>query len=234
MARDPEFRAHQEWLGYVQPVGLVVSPPALLAAQAQINRNVIPGQRRFLECLEDVELVEGQDKVPAVTDLPKLLQDVFEWEAQDLIGSPGMQGVPSSLSVVLPDYDETLRPTYAVKEIAPAQGAQPWLMLIQSLKPGTDLDEVADRDEHRWQANPQARFERLLRETQVPIGLLANGTHLRLVYAPRGETSGYATFAVQAMSEVSGRPIFAALHMLLSAERLFTLPEKQRLPALLA
>ena len=46
-----------------------------------------------------------------------------------------------------------------------------------------------DAKDHRWQASPQARFERLLRETQVPIGLLSNGTHLRLVYAPRGETT---------------------------------------------
>src|SRR5215831_8496455 len=36
------------------------------------------------------------------------------------------------------------------------------------------------------------------------------------------------------MSEVAGRPIFAALLMLLSAERLFSLPDKQRLPAILA
>jgi hypothetical protein len=36
------------------------------------------------------------------------------------------------------------------------------------------------------------------------------------------------------MTEVAGRPIFSALHMLLSADRLFTLPDKQRLPAILA
>jgi len=36
------------------------------------------------------------------------------------------------------------------------------------------------------------------------------------------------------MTEVAGRPIFAALQMLLSAERLFTLPDKQRLPYILA
>ena len=40
MAKDPEQLAHQQWLGYVQPVGLVVSIPALLAAQAQVNRNI--------------------------------------------------------------------------------------------------------------------------------------------------------------------------------------------------
>jgi len=37
------------------------------------------------------------------------------------------------------------------------------------------------------------------------------------------------TFPVAAMAEVAGRPIFAALHMLLSDYRLFTAAEKQRL-----
>ena len=27
--RDPELLAHQEWLGYLQPVGLVVAPAAM-------------------------------------------------------------------------------------------------------------------------------------------------------------------------------------------------------------
>ena len=36
------------------------------------------------------------------------------------------------------------------------------------------------------------------------------------------------------MAQVAGRPIFAALHMLLCEERLFSLGEKQRLPAILA
>jgi len=109
-------------------------------------------------------------------------------------------------------------------------------MLIQRVKLCLDLDDTPETDskDHRWQASPQARFERLLRETQVPMGLLSNGTHLRLVYAPRGETSGHLTFPVQAMTEVAGRPIFAALRMLLSAERLFTLPDKQRLPNILS
>src|SRR5207244_10140873 len=115
-------------------------------------------------------------------------------------------------------------------------GERQWLMLIHRVTAGLDLDEVSEPDarDHRWQASPQARFERLLRETQVPIGLLSNAPHLRLVYAPRGETSGHLTFPVRAMTEVAGRPIFAALLMLLSADRLFSLPDTQRLPAILA
>ena len=50
----PELIAHQEWLGYLQPVGLVVSPPALAAAGAYPNKNIIPDHARFLECVEPV------------------------------------------------------------------------------------------------------------------------------------------------------------------------------------
>jgi len=45
MANDPEIRLHKEWLGFLQPVGLVVSPPALSAAQAVVNRNVVELQQ---------------------------------------------------------------------------------------------------------------------------------------------------------------------------------------------
>ena len=57
---------------------------------------------------------------------------------------------------------------------------------------------------------------------------------IRLVYAPKGESSGHITFKIADMAQVAGRPILAALHMLLSSERLFSLATEQRLPALLA
>ena len=214
---------------------MVVSPPALLAAQAHINRNIIPEHRLFLEHVHEFEL-EGRDQpVHAIQDLPKLLHDVFNWEPGDILGAPGAKPIPSDLEINLPEYGETLRPTFAVNEFEPKEGQNPWLMLIQEVKPGLDLDEIAaGEDERHWQASPHARFEPLLRESKVPIGVLSNQTHLRLVYAPRGETSGHLTFRVKDMSEVAGRSIFAALHMLLCAERLFSLEEKRRLPAILS
>ena len=66
------------------------------------------------------------------------------------------------------------------------------------------------------------------------VSTCTNGTALRLVYAPGVESSGHITFRVQDMTEVSGRPILAALHMLLNADRLFAAADNQRLPALLA
>ncbi|MBI5764263.1 MAG: N-6 DNA methylase [Planctomycetes bacterium] len=228
MAQDPEILAHLEWLGFVQPVGLVVSIPALTQAQAYVNKNIIPDHQRFLACMPEDERADRR-----ITDFPTFTRTVLGWEAADLLGTPDGGPVPDSLEVALPEYGETLKPTYAVREFDKG-GNGTWLMLIQELRSGADLDKADESDDRRWQASPEARFERLLRETQVPVGLLVNGTHIRLVYAPRGETSGHVTFRVADMASVAGRPIFAALHMLLCAERLFTLPDKQRLPAILS
>ena len=237
MSRDPELIAHQEWLGYLQPVGLVVSPPALAAAQAFPAKNIIPDHARFLNLVEQATVEGEDDPQPAILEFPRFATQILGWEPADLLGSPNGEPVPETLEVALPEYSETLRPSYAVPEFDKTpDGDRKWLMLIQRVKLGLDLDETpeANAKVQRWQASPQARFERLLRETQVPIGVLSNGTHLRLVYAPRGETSGHLTFPVKAMTEVAGRAIFAALQMLLSAERLFTLPDKQRLPYILS
>jgi hypothetical protein len=231
MAKDPEQLAHQEWLGYVQPVGLVVSIPALLAAQAHINRNIIPDHQRFLDCLPR----DPHDElIPELRDFAEFTQQVLGWRVGDLEVVPPGDARYASIEVPLPEYGETLRPTHVVRELEPKDPQHPWMMLIQLLPTGTALDDAPESKDRTWHAPPQARFERLLRETRVPIGLLCNSKQIRIVYAPRGETSGFATFSIFEMAQVAGRPIFAALHMLLCEERLFSLGEKQRLPAILA
>ncbi len=229
MANDPELRRHQEWLGYVQPVGLVVSPPALHAAQAAINSNALVPLQETLEDLVD------PGPPPCVNDFPGFCRTLLGWETQHLVGTTGGSPIAESLDVSLPEYGEVLSPTYAVPD-GDHQGQ--WLMLVKALPRTVDLDAVeADRQDsdRAWHASPHARFERLLREREIPIGILWNGTHLRLVYAPRGESSGHLTLPVAAMLEVAGRPILGALHMLLSVDRVFPgpVPERDRLAALL-
>lgn len=234
MAKAPEELAHLEWLGYVQPIGLVVSVPAMLEAQCYVNKNISGEHARFLNCLPR----DKKDNiVPEITDFAAFARKCLEWDDDDLKEIPQRAPLPeelSSLEVILPQYHETLRPTHAVPVFKPKQGEIPWQTLILTLPSGTDFDEPSEADSSRhWHAAPQLKFERLLREAQVPIGLLCNGRQLRLVYAPRGESSGYATFNVDEMVQVAGRPMFAALHMLLSSDRMFTLPDKQRLPSIL-
>jgi hypothetical protein len=231
VAKDLETAAHKEWLGYVQPVGLVVSIPALLGAQAQVNRHIAPDHQRFLTCLPRDK---NDEPIPEIRDFAEFTRSVLGWRASDL--EPLRPGDPqyASIEVTLPEYHETLRPTHVVREYTPKDPSNPWMMLVRVLPIGTELDKVAVTDERRWQATPHSKFERLLRETNVPIGLLVQDSEIRLLYAPRGETSGFATFSVAEMAQVVGRPIFAAMHMLLGEERLFSLAEKQRLPAILS
>lgn len=219
--------AHQEWIGYVQPVGLVVSIPALLQAQAVVDRNIIPLHQKFMAAI-------SESNNPAIVDFPDFTQTVLDWQRTDLLGGADAPPVPAELEVTLPEYNEALRPTWVVVDPAPADATRPWLILIQELALGTDFDAISTTDDRHWQASPQARMERLLRETQIPIGLLVNGAQVRLVYAPRGENSGHATFKVSEMATVAGRPMFAALHMLLNADRLFSAAPDRRLTALLA
>jgi hypothetical protein len=56
---------------------------------------------------------------------------------------------------------------------------------------------------------------------------------LRLVYAPRGETSGHLNFPVRALGTVAGRPMLGGLKLLLDSYRLFNDASDRRLPALL-
>lgn len=229
MAKSPEQLAHEQWLGYIQPEGLVVSIPALLDARAHINQNFLPRHRALLEFLP-----KDRDGQP-IGELPGFLpfaESILGWSEADIAGAPQGPALPDTLQFYLRDYGETLQPKYALRDFN--QSDSDWLLLVDELPGVQDFDTALPTVARQWQASPQARFERLLREMKVPVGLLVNQQAIRLVYAPRGESSGFLTFRIPEMTQVAGRPIFAALDMLLSADRLFVVEKKEQLPAILA
>ena len=109
--------------------------------------------------------------------------------------------------------------------------------------PGVDPDARNALD--GWEATPHQRFERLLRDTGVFAGLLISERderkdgevryypEFRLIYAPRGETSGHQSFPIRPMAMVAGRPMLGGLKLLLDRFRLFSDADDRRLPALL-
>ena len=228
-----QVRDHLEWLGFIQPTGLVVSAHALVQAGAILNRGDIEGQRLLGECVEERCFRPGREPEPFLPD--------FEWFAGRVLGwrfSPkgysGVDGcpIPPELELPLPEYNETLRPDFAVRELDPRDGCPPWQLLVQVAEPGTDLDRTAV-GKGGLEASAHGRLERLLRGTRVPAGILFNGRVIRVVSAPRGESSGWMDFRVNDMLPTAGRPLCAALRLLLSETRLLALPKKQRLVGLL-
>lgn len=233
MSVDYSIRDHKAWLGYIQPDGLVVSPAALVDAQVLLDRNTLPLQERFLPFVAEIER-DGDEPVVAIADFVKFVREFLEWPDDCLYGLDESRPLPESLFVSLSNFGETLAPSFAFKDPKPKDAAKPWLLLVQTLPLGADLDARQTREDSDWHATPSQRFERLLRQTGVAIGLLNNGERVRLIYAPHGENSGSATFIVKDMTEVAGRPILAAFHMLLDRYRLLAAPSEARLPALLA
>ena len=230
---DPAIAAHLEWIGFLQPTGLVFSAPALVRAGAILDRRDAEGQRLLRACVEERELDPRGGPVPQLPDFRAFARSVLGWSfsPKGYAGTPEAP-IPPELEAHLPDCVEPLRPDLAVRELEPRDGAVPWQLLVRELESGQDLDCVT-RGDGRIEASPHGRMERLLRQTGVPAGLLCNGRALRLLSAPRGESSGWMDLHVADMVQTAGRFISTAMRLLLSERRLLALPRPQRLAALL-
>ncbi len=232
-APDPNTRAHLEWLGYIQPHGLVVSAPALVKAGAIVNRQDAHRQALLAGCTEERALAPDRQPTACIRDFREFAGAVLGWRfsPKGYAGFTEETPIPEELTLPLPDYGETLRPDFAVRERDPANGASQWQLLVQVLAAGQDFDRPAPGG---LEASAQGRAERLLRATGVPAGVLVNGAALRLISAPRGESSGWIDFRFADLLTTAGRPLCSALHLLLSEQRLLALPRQKRLTALLA
>ena len=225
-ARSSLIFAHQEWLGFVQPVGILLSPIVMVDAQVVPDRNISGRQREFRELLE--EDGSGATARWFAFDIRRVFLDYLGWEEGDLLDASGHR---DALEIALPELQVVLSSTWAVP--GDENTDSEWAMLVRVEDRSADLDKPPD-DGAGWNATRHARFERLLRETGVPIGLLCTHERIRLIHAPKGESSGYITFEFSQMALPAGRPILAALDMLLSADALFSGDPEARLPALLA
>ncbi len=212
---DNNERLHQEWLGMAQPEGLVVTASALKSAEANITWPVMELQQSLRE-------MAGERK--HVPDLRAFVREILDWSDEQIVSGTDL---PAALRISL-DGGEWLVPTFALKSI---EESEKFVLLVEETI-RTNLD--APGDDKRWSATAFQRFERLLRETGVPAGLLTNGRDFRLVYAPKGESAGWVTFRLSEMLSVDGRPLLGAFHMLLNERRLLSLEDKKRLGALLA
>ncbi|MBM3793885.1 MAG: class I SAM-dependent DNA methyltransferase [Acidobacteria bacterium] len=231
---DPRKHAideHKRWMGYLQPEGVVVSAVALVDHGVQLDASTfISTQERFLAAVSK----DPDTGAPLISHFAQFARTFLGWR-DDLLDIFAVEAeVPDSLRVSTGEFGELLHPDAALRLLAPAEGAPPWLLLVRQLPPGTSLDAVPETQRATgWVASPAQKFERLLRGTSVPIGLIANGTEVRLIYAPRGENAGSLTFPVRFMTELAGRAVTSAFEMLLSHRRLISVAEASRLPALL-
>ena len=189
----------------------------------------------------------GTDEAPLPVELEAVLPEGSEVLRPDFaVRADPVRRVPTArpgpgVREDAPDYrpvvaSGTTARQGAEREGIPANGASSWQLLVRVCEPDEDFDHVTRgraRTGGGLEASPHGRMERLLRHTGVAAGLLFNGTVLRLISAPRGESSGWLDFRVADMLPTAGRPISTAMRLLLGQNRLLSQPRAKRLAALL-
>jgi hypothetical protein len=247
--KDRDVLFHERWLGLAQPVeGLVFSVPVL--ADAQIAPELpVELTSAFAEHLTS-------DEPPRIRDLARFFRELLGYD------QPGMlvprAELPPELSFYAAEGGQELRPTFALgrgpftsddtfaafeaaqAKVAPETPAgnpsTRWFALLWDLtESGQALDlDAPEAVTGTWRYPPTAKLERLLRHVGIPVGLLFNGRELRLVYAPSGESTAHLTFRVEHLQRPDGRPLLAALDLLLHARRAYGASPEHTLEGLLA
>ena len=222
-------RSHAEWLSLVEASGPFVSMPVLLRVFPQGLDPRDPHKASQLrEAYED--WLERGATQPAVHHawIRHVLTELLEYPPQFLVEG---QAIPPGMEAVMANFGETLRPDYALLRRADAaDAALAPLLLIEHYAPGQDLEKpVAGKT---WKASPGTRMMELLHAANVPFGLVTNGEQWMIVYAPRGETTGFASWYADLWMQ---EPVtLRAFHSLLHLRRFLGVAEPETLAALYA
>lgn len=219
---EPVKYAPFEWLDHVQREGLVFARPIL------DDLGISPVQQTRIDSLEVTAHLATTRDEPAVANPLAFLQSVLGWPVSRIAGAPSGPSLPELATLALPELDTVLSADLALIDTRAEDSV---LLLVRAEDAGTDPDARGVLD--GWEASPQQRFERLLRESGVEVGILFSDLQLRLVYAPRGETAGWIGWPLHDLTSVAGRSMLGGLKSALGTDRLFTAPQNMRLHAVL-
>jgi hypothetical protein len=132
-------------------------------------------------------------------------------------------------TVRVAEYGEELQPDFVVAEPGERGKVR---MLVQVVPAGQDLEKAPVKA--AWQASPATRMMTLLRGAGVRLGLLTNGEQWMLVDRPADEnvTTGFVSWYARLWLD---EPLtLQAFCTLLGAHRLFGVPDKETIEALLS
>ncbi len=224
-------RHHAEWLSLVEVSGPFLSMPVLLKALPQGLDAHDPDHARSLR-LAFEEWADNRDSLrpkPAVHDAWVRFVLGQTLALPDEVLADG-QAIPQTIEATVPEHGETLWPDFMARNPEGVPDAGKPRLLIQTYPASQNLDKpVAER---HWKASPATRMMELLHAADVRLGLVTNGDRWMLVDAPRGETTGFASWYASLWLE---EPLtLRAFRTLLGTHRFFGVPDSETREALLA
>ena len=219
-------RHHADWLSLVEVSGPFVSLPVLLRVFPQGLEPRDPAQAKALRAAyeewQDNPTAPGKQRAWVL----HVLTAVLGYPANQITEG---QTLPAGLEASMPEMGETLRPDFALIGPTGSDTAGQAQLLIASYPAEQKLDRPVIGK--HWKATPATRMMELLHGADVPLGLVTNGEQWMLVYAPRGETTGFASWYGALWLD---EPItLRAFHSLLGVRRFFGVAADSTLLALL-
>jgi N-6 DNA Methylase len=219
-------RHHAEWLSLVPVSGPFLSLPVLMETFNTGLEPHDPDQSRLLRQEYDNWQASFEkrnaDPAPHQQWIKFVLTKTLELD--DWVLAEG-QKIPQMLQVEVPEHQELLRPSIVLIDPTTRNPR----LLVRTYPRSQELSSYVVNSP--WKASPDTRMTELLHATGVRLGLVTNGEHWMLVDAPKGGTTGYASWYASLWLE---EPItLRAFRSLLSASRFFNVPDDQTLEALL-
>lgn len=225
-------RQHQEWLQLLEVSGPFLAMPVILKTFPQGLERIDTSTKKdfrlaYQEWL-DSQSNEADTEKYHIPWIRFVFKNLLEYPSELLVDETQL---PPTFRVSLPEHGEILKPTMAVIWPDTSKKSKPARILISVYPAKQKLDRAISNRESRWTASPAVRMMELLRRSQVPLGIVTNGEHWMLVYAPEGETASLiGWYASVWMEEESTLRSFRSL---VSAFRLFGVPEDESLESLL-
>ena len=226
----PSSRHHTEWLSLIEVSGPFLSVPVLERVFPQGLDAHDPDHVRVLRLAFD----EWEDDRDSDSPRPAIHREWIRFVLKETLGLPGEvlaegQDIPQTLKAKISEHGETLRPDVVVRNPEGVPGAGKPRLLVQVYPPEQYLEKPITA--RHWKASPATRMMELLHATDVRLGLVTNGEHWMLVDAPRGETTGFASWYATLWLE---EPLtLRAFRSLLGVSRFFSAADADTLEQML-
>ena len=228
-------RHHNEWLSLIEVSGPFLSVPVLDRVFPHgLDKDDSPEGKELVRNLR-LAFDEWEDDKDGERPNPAIHKAWIDFVVKQGLGLPDQvlaegQNIPQTLKATIAEHGETLRPDLVVRNPEGGVNAGKVRLLVKTYPPTQGLEKpIAGR---HWKASPATRVMELLHATETRLGLVTNGEQWMLVDAPKGETTGFASWYSTLWFE---EPLtLRAFRSLLGVHRFFSVDDKDTLEAMLA
>jgi hypothetical protein len=222
-------RHHAEWLSLVEVSGPFLTMPVLEKVFPQGLDAHDPDQFAMLRAAYE----EWDENQTGHRPSAAIHAAWIKFVLQQTLGLPDEvlaegQKIPQTIKATVAEHGETLRPDFIVRNPEGVPDAGKTRLLIQIYPFEQNLEKpIAEK---HWKASPATRMMELLHSTEVRLGLVTNGEHWMLVDAPRGETTGFASWYASLWLEE--KITLQAFRSLVGVRRFFNVADDETLEAM--